>query len=173
MDLIEQYKQLHKDKPKYGHSGSWNIPAIIDLAEETQSSSILDYGCGKGNVVRKLNDLGHFTEGYDPAVEEYQNKPVIPYDMVVCIDVLEHIPWADMPHALRDLFSYAEKVVYLAIAIRYDKTNILPDGTNPHKSVFPASKWMKELRGLFGEEWKIILKNHKPNHEVVICATKL
>jgi hypothetical protein len=171
-DLIAQYQQLHKQKPKYGGSGSKHIPAIVELADKTDSRTILDYGCGKGNLVRKLREQGYTVEGYDPGVAEWATKPAVPYDLVISTDVLEHIPPQDVKQTVTEIIRYANQALYLAIALRYDSTNILPDGTNPHKTVWDVGVWHSLISGLLGDGWHCYIAAHKPNYEGVICATR-
>ena len=89
---IEQAKLMHQN-PKYwkGHMIKKYMPQIEEVIKEhnIDTNSILDYGCGKAQ---------HHPENwnaykYDPAFPKYEKKPETgrKFDLVICIDVLEHL----------------------------------------------------------------------------------
>jgi SAM-dependent methyltransferase len=162
--LQRQYMRLHESKENYGHSGSKHLAAIIN--EVRKCSTILDYGCGKGNLVRKLTAAGYNATGYDPAVPKFQIKPKGKFDMVISTDVLEHVEPLMLAYVLQDIRDYARHKVYLAIALRYDRTNKLPDGSNPHKIVKPSSWWTATLTKSF-TDWEATILQLKENYEGV------
>lgn len=51
----------------------------------------LDYGCGKGTFIEQVRPLGLFETitGYDPAVTAFSARPVGPFDLVTCLDVID------------------------------------------------------------------------------------
>jgi len=62
---------------------------------------VLDYGCGKGVLVRFLREQGYDAEGWDRYAEGWNDDSVLArtYDCIVSQDVIEHV---DSPHALLD-----------------------------------------------------------------------
>jgi 2-polyprenyl-3-methyl-5-hydroxy-6-metoxy-1,4-benzoquinol methylase len=60
---------------------------------------VLDYGCGKGVLVRFLRDQGYDACGWDRYAEGFGDRSVLElkYDCIVAQDVIEHV---ESPHAL-------------------------------------------------------------------------
>ena len=81
---------------KYGES----IGQMVDIME---IDHLLDYGCGSRRSLMETfkpkRDVR--VQCYDPAVPEYSDPPV-PAQMVVCLDVLEHIE----PECLEDVLDH-------------------------------------------------------------------
>ena len=132
---INFYKEIHQKgyKSRKGifvnnedayHGGSTREFAKIikKIIQKNNIKNMLDYGCGKGffydnsfylkeekiDPLRKLWDIE--IDLYDPCYEKYsylsENKK---YDMVICIDVLEHVPREDLDWILDKIFSLSKK----------------------------------------------------------------
>ena len=88
---LELQKELHKN-PNYGVASIKFAPNVKKIIEDAKLNSISDYGAGKKNLQKTLDDLGlnnYEYYPYDPAFPEY--GPPKEADLVCCIDVLEHI----------------------------------------------------------------------------------
>lgn len=92
MRITEEYreanKRLHEINERYGTSGAKWARKVSQLVQSTGSSSVLDYGCGKGLLAAALPELG--IREYDPAIPGKDSEPESA-EFVVCTDVLEHI----------------------------------------------------------------------------------
>lgn len=88
--------------------------------------TVLDVGCGPGFLVRMLKELGVDAGGCDPSNDavtlaadrcvvniDAKNVPSLMADVVVCREVLEHVPVYDIPALVADLFRIARKAVYI------------------------------------------------------------
>jgi 2-polyprenyl-3-methyl-5-hydroxy-6-metoxy-1,4-benzoquinol methylase len=134
------------------------IGKILEDIKNRDSVTILDYGSGHGLHwhERKINSksltehiglkLQSFYK-YDPAVVEYKKKPIGVFDMVICTDVLEHVPIDDVPSVLDDLNKYCHTNgnIYLSIAT-HPSHNSFKDGTNMHITIMPSSKWEELIK---------------------------
>ena len=90
-NYLELQKKLHKN-PNYGVASIGFASSVKKIIEDAKLSSISDYGAGKKNLQKTLNNLGlnNFQYySYDLAFPEY--GPPKEADLVCCIDVLEHI----------------------------------------------------------------------------------
>lgn len=161
MQLIEQYKIMHKNEGTFaGTSLLPHLDRIYTLVKKYQCKSLLDYGCGKGvlykhqeqPIVLESGVSGHSVTEllgvsaclYDPAYLPYAIKPSARFDIVICTDVLEHIPELEVPGVIEDLFNYAKDCLYVSISTRTAKKT-LPNGENAHCTVKPASWWMDQF----------------------------
>lgn len=138
MKYLEQYKQLHKLGKFGGGSLKKHLPNIERLLKDTKSKSVLDYGCGKA----KHHPKGWV--GYDPAVKDKDILPGGTFDAVICTDVLEHVPEEELNETLNNIFSKAEKLVYLSISTKPAKKN-LPNGENCHVTVKDKDWWWEQI----------------------------
>lgn len=140
-DYLRQQQELHQS-PNYGVASIGYAPIVRQLMEQFGSRSLCDYGAGKCNLRRKLNELGstgfeYFP--YDPAFPEYGEPR--PADLVCCIDVLEHIEPDFVANVMLDLQGIICKYGFLTIhtgaAVKH-----LSDGRNAHLIQRPASWWL-------------------------------
>jgi len=140
-DYIAQYKEYHKDNKKYrGDNLAPQIHHILELIQMTQSTTLLDYGCGKGN--QWTNNILPVTPTlYDPAVPEHENKPTGTFDGVISTDVMEHIPEEQIPQIFQEISQYATRFVFLAIATD-PAIAVLPNGENAHCTLKPLEWWV-------------------------------
>lgn len=141
---VELYRHHHSRHKNYGEGGLYHLPRIFSLLRSHNLKTVLDYGCGKGRMVKALNSLNFNAVGYDPAVLQYTWTPTGTYDAVVCLDVLEHIPEEDIPHTLSHIVSYEPRLIYLNICLVEART-VLPDGRNAHETVRPADWWLDQI----------------------------
>jgi 2-polyprenyl-3-methyl-5-hydroxy-6-metoxy-1,4-benzoquinol methylase len=117
---------------------------IHDMVKRHGVKTLLDYGCGQGVQYGKDMDLaekwGVDVTKYDPAVPEYDKVPDSMFDMVVCVDVLEHIPEEELKGVIEEIFSKAKKCVFFTVCPRAAKKT-LPDGRNCHLTIRPLIWW--------------------------------
>jgi hypothetical protein len=137
---LEQAKLYHQeDKIWQGTSIINYIPKINQIIKDKDIKSILDYGCGKAKYhPKEWNAIK-----YDPAIQEYQNKPQDKYDLVISTDVLEHIPVENLKQTINEIFGYSNKWVFVSVCCRKAEA-ILPNGYNAHATI-ESAKWWKEL----------------------------
>lgn len=143
-------KKLHDDNLFYGVGGAKHAPTVLKLAESMNTTSILDYGCGKGMLGK---EIPFPIWEYDPAIPTKSELPR-PADIVVCSDVLEHIEPECIRAVLDDLRRVTRKVGYFVIHTG-PAAKTLPDGRNTHLLQRPRDWWQKKL-GAYFEVGKIL-----------------
>lgn len=136
--------QLHVDNLSYGVGGGKHAKTVIKLAEEIKSTSILDYGCGKGYLAK---EIPFPIWEYDPAIPDKQESPR-PADIVICSDVLEHIEPDHLLLVLDDLRRCVKKVGYFIIHTG-PAQKTLPDGRNTHLIQKGEQWWKRKLSNFF------------------------
>jgi len=144
-EWIEQYKQYHLENTEYGNGGclKFYLQHIIDLVQDWNAESLLDFGCGKAEGYLEYKHHEHWgimPSLYDPAIPEYQTLPEGTFDGVISFDVMEHIPKEQIPETFDQIFSRADKFVFLGIATSPAKA-VLPNGDNAHCTVEPIGWW--------------------------------
>lgn len=167
-ELIQQYKKLHlegepnlnlpSDKTFPGTSVFPQAVRIKSLIRRTGASSLLDYGCGKGQqyearsveipgegVFETLQDYWDldYIYCYDPAYPRFSKAPDFSVDGVICTDVLEHCPTEDLGWIIEELFAHADVFVFASVAGHAAK-KILPNGENAHCTQ-KSPEWWKAL----------------------------
>ena len=176
LELIEAYKHLHEDETKF--TGISIVPFVVDLysiIQYNKCKSLLDYGCGKAvGYTQNFKDIDpkkkipnfnvplHTYWGvedlslYDPGTLEYPTLPSKKVDVVLCTDVLEHIPEDDLGWLIRDIFNLSNKVVFLnvstVLAIK-TFTSGKYKGENVHVSVFDHAWWVDKIKTIH-EDYK-------------------
>ena len=144
-----QQEKLHAN-PDYGIASLEFVSLVASLVNKLRITELLDYGCGKGRLMHALqgkveNNLK--IQCYDPAVPEFSTMPG-PMQMVVCIDVLEHIEPEKLDLVLDDLRRCTKQVAYLVIHTGPSR-KVLPDGRNTHLIQQSPSWWRGRLEKFF------------------------
>ena len=152
-EYIEQYKQLIKEQPDYAKG--WELEKhgtpseIVRLVNETNSKTLLDFGCGQGAQYTewKVHEKYGFPLPtlYDPAIEEYSHLPEEKFDGIISTDVMEHIPEESINSTLEYIFTHATKFVYIKLSTKIACT-ILPNGKNAHATVKPINWWVDKIK---------------------------
>ena len=169
-DNIEFYKKMHKDgfnlingdqrNPDEAYNGQSTLVfanLIKKIIYKNQITNMLDYGCGKGFFydnpfeikglkVKSLRDFWNIKiDLFDPCYENYsvidENKI---YDLVISIDVLEHIPEQDIDWVLERIISKAKKYVFINVAC-YSAAALLPNGKNAHININNQNWWFEKI----------------------------
>lgn len=156
MLISKEYQSLNEhlhENPKYGSRRRESLYVKIEyLMHETGSKTLLDYGCGKGEMGRHLP-----TYSYDPCVPEFSKRPEGTFDMVACCDVLEHVEPDLLTNVLLDIRNYANKAIYIVISTR-PAAKFLADGRNAHLIVKSLDWWQEVLTQHF-PFWQLTITN--------------
>jgi hypothetical protein len=145
LKLLEQYRLLHNEGLFRGKSLSKHIESIGELVQTYECKTLLDYGSGKGVCHdEKTKYWGVKVTLYDPAVTGLDFLPNSKFDAVISTDVLEHIPEDELDEALENIFSRADKFVFLSISTQLAK-KVLPNGLNAHVTVKPQEWWLAKI----------------------------
>lgn len=139
---VEEYKKYHAEHSDYGNGGAvkFHWQHINDLIKDTKAQTLLDYGCGKAEIY-EVNDWGWPKPAlYDPAIPKYDKLPEGPFHGIISTDVMEHIPKEQLPEIFDNIYTRAERFVYLGICTRPAKT-VLSNGENAHCTIEPIGFW--------------------------------
>ena len=168
-DYQKQQESLHASKKiNYGTVGANYGPMVGEIIDNLEINHLLDYGCGHNvSLQTTLKQKRPFRyQCYDPGVPEYAGDPE-PAELVVCIDVLEHIE----PDCLTDVLDHLESLtqqILFATVHTGPAGKVLPDGRNAHLIQKPYEWWLPK----FTERWTLqnFSSRSSTGFEVVLLA---
>jgi 2-polyprenyl-3-methyl-5-hydroxy-6-metoxy-1,4-benzoquinol methylase len=142
-ELIDQYRQIHASRV-YGDTSVKNLRFVRADIKLLRPRSVLDYGCGQSRLLDQLG-LGYPVKliRYDPAIPQYATKPAQPADLLINVDVLEHVEERDLDAVLADMASLCRHA--MVIIDTKPASAVLPDGRNAHVTVRPHAWWRERL----------------------------
>lgn len=152
-DLIAEYNLLH-GAGEYGTTSVKNIRFIRPEIRLLRPRSILDYGCGQSRLLDQLN-LGFPCDmrRYDPAIPQVSQRPDSVFDLLINVDVLEHIEEADLDLVLSEMRSLCRHA--LIIVDTRPAGTLLSDGRNAHVTLKPHAWWQERIERHFGPVFPI------------------
>lgn len=162
----EMNKQLHEDKPSYGISGGKHAPFIVEMCKQSKSKTVLDYGCGKGQLKEVITNSTPFLTvyEYDPAIEG-KDSPPQPQDVVYCGDVLEHIEPEYIDEVLEDI-NRCSKVMSILYIDTAPAQKTLSDGRNAHLIQEKMPWWFNKV----SEHMEVVMcQYNKANKILMVC----
>jgi len=155
-----EYYENYRDFPYDRNQPHW-LAFFGKVAEEISRTirprRVLDVGCAKGFLVECLRDRGVQAFGVDiseyaisearPDIHEYcrvasATDPIQgQYDLITCIEVLEHLSEAEAQQAARNMASHAESILF--------SSTPKDDRDEPtHQNVRPIIYWLNLFREL-------------------------
>ena len=101
-----------------------SISEALEIKKNFDFKTCVDFGCANGFLVHALRILGCEAFGEDisdyalenchPRVRNYLSKPnEFKYDLMICKDVLEHIPSEELPAFLKKLLKKADQFLFV------------------------------------------------------------
>jgi hypothetical protein len=155
--LIDQYQTLHSNG-RYGATSVNRAPYILPHIQSLKPKTVLDFGCGQSRLFEKIEALGSTVTRYDPAIPEISTPPTGSFDLVLNIDVMEHLPEDEIDPTLSRIAAHSDHALFIIDTIPAKTT--LPDGQNAHLTVKPPEWWQRKLA------------DHFPVVEPIFCHPK-
>jgi hypothetical protein len=154
----ELNRALFRRDDGYGTGGARHRTLVLELIEDYECESVLDFGAGAGclgNAVMGRDrqhppPKGVTWHDYEPADPRKLTLPESA-DLVVSTHVLEHVEPELLHATLFELDRIARKVLYIAVPHR-PSARLLPDGRNAHLTLQSAEWWHEMLGEFFGSE---------------------
>ena len=105
----------HISDPEYGGEAIAWAQQISTIINAIQCDTALDYGAGKGELHRHL-ELDHrvAVHLYDPAIPAISHAPE-PQEIVLCINVLDHVEEASIDAVLDDLKRCTQRTIFMVL----------------------------------------------------------
>ena len=163
-DIIQEYYDIylkHYENGKvYGRSSEDLLNILSPHIIKLNPKSILDYGCGRSSLINYFwNDGKRQLYKYDPAIREYRDLPKKPIDLVICTDVLEHIPIGYLQIIFAKIINISEKVIFGVSTIPARQK--LSNGDNAHITILNFNQWVDRITGAGFPRTKVIRQNEK------------
>jgi hypothetical protein len=150
----------------YGAGGTGYLKILKSIIDFMGAKIILDYGCGKGGLVYALREIYPEREvhGYDPSNPEFGSLNIEKADLVICTDVLEHIPENILPSVLEKIADLSSACFF---SLHHGKAaTILPDGRNAHCTIKDKTWYEQLIRKYFG--FATMLPLHIPRESMAL-----
>ena len=145
-DTLLQYAEMHGKA--YGTTGMLYFPSISKEVLSLNPRSILDWGCGRSDIASYFwNDGKRKIEKYDPAISEYKSMPNGKFDLILCTDVMEHIPMLDIDNMFHEMREKSKSILF-TISMKPARAK-LPDGRNAHITLLNEDEWLGWIRSVF------------------------
>lgn len=124
-DLKTKHEWAFSNLPFWGnnHPYIFHLPngeeiTHLDIAKTTNPSSVLDYGCGNGLILKDFDNIESY--GYDPFVKKYQLYPTVPCDLVLAHHSINHVETQFFDIVLNNLQSLTKQHLVAKIVILPD-----------------------------------------------------
>jgi len=151
-EYAEMNRRLHEEVDAYGSGSIADAKQITAFCRQHGLKSILDFGCGKGALKPAVQGVAPDLKvlEFDPAIEGKQDLPQEQVDLIVALDVMEHIEPEYLSNVLETMRDLGPKLVFLVIAL-FPAKKVLADGRNAHLILESVSWWSTRLAPYFQE----------------------
>ena len=140
---IDQYQQMHAAE-EYGNSSARYAPFLIPHIRQLKPKSVIDYGCGQSALPDLIKAAGvPYVHRYEPAIAAFAARPDRTFDLLLCTDVLEHVPEDELDSVVEDMRSLARNA--MLIVDTKPARQFLPNGDNAHATIRPIAWWQQRL----------------------------
>ena len=165
-NYLAMYAKMHASGFYGGSSTELHLQSVAEVVRNKKPKRILDYGCGRSDLVAHFwMDGERDIARYDPAINKFKHMPEEKFDLILCCDVLEHIPMDSVDRVLGEIKAKGDNVLF-TISTKLARAK-LPDGTNAHITLLTRQEWSRWICSVFGtvqelpSEWE---------HELIFYA---
>jgi len=168
-------RELHERDTNFGVIGHLWADRVLKYMQRTSSNTILDYGCGRSELVlhvlahpeihKRIDSQNFAHQQYDPAT--YPSKPK-PADFVTCIDVLEHVEEECLDDVLKDIKRCTKRAALITISLRNAS---IRNRLTHQLAALPRDWWLGQLGRYFPNLREVeILDPSKAKSELAVLV---
>lgn len=144
-DYAREQARLHEADAVYG-TEAWHWAYLIaGIAYIEGYITILDYGCGKGSLKKALAGTDYGIMEYDPAIPGKDSPHELECDLVVCLDVMEHIEPDCLNAVMAHLAQVTRRKLFVSISTK-DSKRLLSNGKDSHILKREGDWWAAQFR---------------------------
>jgi len=188
-DFLSHYERIRSDSDfyaeKFGESLSdemaYNKLAKF-IGDFFNPGSVMDIGCGKGNLVGALQSVGIKAEGMDWSEYFINSAPVHMkqyltckdlltaspenlYDLVICMETLEHFPPQLVPEAIESISKYCGNYLFITVP------SFGPNSHGPYGIQIINDEWMDDAKNDRYFRYIVVDDRGIPHHGHLTLAT--
>lgn len=180
-----KYQRVWEEIPEYGNNppAVALMPMLLRIFESNNIKTVLDAGCGCGKGLKMLLDKGYESKGIDitldglsdESLKEYCLESHLwdisfkkPFDAVISIDVMEHIPTPMIFMTLAELSRLCKKFAIFQIALFKDGFGKRINDTL-HLSLLTVGEWDKTLNEHFDY---VRIVEQSTGYVIFFCSNK-
>lgn len=146
-EYVEQLRKHRESNADWGSSAVRNagdfVVRYINKANQKQRNitSVLDFGCGTGTLTEYIrgNCPGVMVYQYDPSIRGIDKLRDEQYDLIVSVDVLEHVEPQNLAETLAWMNEHTHRQVHHIDC--NDTKDRLPDGRDVHLIIQEPEWW--------------------------------
>lgn len=163
-EYLKTQADAHEDA-NYGNASIHYAPLVSQFIDRLKVAEVLDYGAGKCELFKHLRcDHPLRLQAYDPAIPSLAGRPS-PSQMVVCLDVLEHVEPECLDGVLDDLQSLTLELGLFSVCTM-PAMRTLSDGRNAHLIVEDSAWWLPKIQ----QRWELELFQKIPHGFLVMVS---
>lgn len=152
-EMVAAYREMHATR-YYGASASIYRDILLPIVQSVRPISILDFGCGRSEIAALFwKDGERETFRYDPAIPEFATIPDRSFDLVFCLDVMEHLLMRDVDDVLNQIRKRSRNAVF-TISLKPARAK-LPNGENAHVTLLRDGEWLRWIKDVFGHAVRV------------------
>ena len=164
-DYRKEMERLNEART-FGSAGRTFGLMVSEIVRKAGITHLLDYGCGKMLLrdVIKNPPEGFMYQAYDPGIPDLADPPS-PAEMVVCLDVLEHVE----PDCVEEVLDHLEdltQLILFATVCTGPAVKKLSDGRNAHLIQQPLEWWLPKIMERFDIQ---TVQMHRHNQFFVVA----
>lgn len=145
-DYLYTLQHEHRKHP-WGYWGYELAPEVRAFCDLQAVKSVLDYGCGSNHGLRAWATKNLWAidlREYDIAIPGYDSEPE-PAELVMCIDVLEHVEEQYVDDVLDHIHSRCSQWAWFTISLKPAQRTLQRTGQNAHITLKERGWWLPKL----------------------------
>ena len=160
------YQKIYDDNPWYGNAVEGRCPGVRLMPQymDWLTGRVIDLGCGRGQTVEKLREMGFEAEGIDQIKKHPGMRvgditqpidDISKFDSAVCVDCIEHL----YDHQVEGLFANMKQVKRQAFSIHNGEST--GTGQELHVNRRSFDQWRSMIKSHFSISEEIELHDNQ------------
>jgi len=166
----DYFQRIYETTNWYGNARRGRCPSVrlLPSYKSYLKGKIVEFGCGRGQLVEKLKAEGYDCQGYDQIdldnamhVADITEDIDVQGDVAICIDCIEHI----YDHDLLGLFENMKKFSTQIMSIHNGKS--MHKGVELHINKKPFAAWREFIKAA---GFEVIVEHLIHKHQILLVT---